>query len=118
MTREGVKKMRMIFIIFLLLFAFAIGAQILISEYDKDVKISFYDQEEGEYISDVKVTMIPQLPVRMEERLAGKGTIVYGTDKYKLVYITAKKTGYKTKRVVKFIQANEQYTITMKKKEE
>lgn len=111
--------MKIMVYIFIILGVFIVGAQTLVAEYDKEVTFHVIDEEEQQdYLSNVSITMIPKLPVRMEEKLAGPGGYVFSTDKYKLAYLTFKKEGYKTKRMIKFIQADETYPIYLTKRDD
>jgi hypothetical protein len=108
-------------VIIALLSALLIGG--LLSYYQNDhkfettVDIKTDPTTTNHYVEEASVKIFPNLPLKYDQKLSGKGRFIYGTSYFYPVYLKIEAPGYKTKRMIKILKPNEVHTIYIESEE-
>lgn len=107
---------------FIITFLIAVGLGFMLAtaqqnkEYETAVEIK--DKTSGEYVVFDELKIFPNKKQRYDERLTGKGRVIYDTDLFTLAYVTVTAEGYEKKRIIQFWNATKENVIFMEKLKE
>jgi len=85
------------------------------TENENYFTVTIVDSETEKPIKVGKMKIYPSLPLKSDEKIAGKGSHAYSMDKYSIAIIVAEAKGYKKEYDIEFFLPYKKHVIKMEK---